>query len=242
MTGRGSGGYPAEPALAQAGAWTGNGGQAGGGYNGNGTAPPAGYNGNGSLPPAPAGYNGNGTPPPGYNGAGAPAGTGGYGTVPPAGTGGWAPPGAPGNWDGASTQPGAGGWIRNGSAVPAPEANGTGMANGTGDWNGTGARPSRGRAAGSGRRAARKQRVQTRSIFSELADLAAIPRSAYALEHESDGAMCLIRTDEGFEVFSAADGARHEVRSFDDEEAAYFYLFGVLAAEAVRSGSLAPPR
>ena len=53
--------------------------------------------------------------------------------------------------------------------------------------------------------------------------------------------MCLLRTDEGYEVFSAADGARHEVRSFADEEAAYFYLFGVLAAEAVRSGALVPP-
>jgi hypothetical protein len=93
-----------------------------------------------------------------------------------------------------------------------------------------------------GRRSARKQRIPTRAIFSELADLAAIPRSAYALEQESDGAMCLLRTEEGFEVFSAADGARHEVRSFDDEEAAYFYLFGVLAAEAVRNGSLTPPR
>jgi hypothetical protein len=93
-----------------------------------------------------------------------------------------------------------------------------------------------------GRRSARKQRIPTRAIFSELADLAAIPRSAYALEQESDGAMCLLRTEEGFEVFSAADGARHEVRSFEDEEAAYFYLFGVLAAEAVRNGSLTPPR
>ena len=93
-----------------------------------------------------------------------------------------------------------------------------------------------------GRRSARKQRVPTRAIFSELADLAAIPRSAYALEQESDGAMCLLRTEDGFEVFSSADGARHEVRSFDDEEAAYFYLFGVLAAEAVRNGSLVPPR
>ena len=55
-TGRGSGGYPAEPALAPAGAWNGNGSQAGGGYNGNGTAPPSsGYNGNGSLPPLPPG-------------------------------------------------------------------------------------------------------------------------------------------------------------------------------------------
>jgi hypothetical protein len=92
-----------------------------------------------------------------------------------------------------------------------------------------------------GGRSARRQRVPTRSIFSELADLAAIPRAAYALETEVDGAMCLIRTPDGFEVFSASDGARHEVRTFNDEEAAYFYLFGVLAAEAVRSGSLIPP-
>lgn len=98
-----------------------------------------------------------------------------------------------------------------------------------------------GRAREPGGRAARRQRVPTRSIFSELADLAAIPRAAYALEHEADGAMCLIRTPDGFEVFSAADGARHEVRTFGDEEAAYFYLFGLLAAEAVRSGSLVPP-
>ncbi len=98
-----------------------------------------------------------------------------------------------------------------------------------------------GRAREPGGRSARRQRVPTRSIFSELADLAAIPRAAYALEQEADGAMCLIRTPEGFEVFSAADGVRHEVRTFDDEEAAYFYLFGVLAAEAVRSGSLTPP-
>jgi hypothetical protein len=84
--------------------------------------------------------------------------------------------------------------------------------------------------------------VPTKAIFSELADVAAIPRSAYALEHEADGAMCLLRTEDGFEVFSAADGARHEVRTFANEEAAYFYLFGVLAAEAVRNGSLLPPR
>jgi hypothetical protein len=91
-------------------------------------------------------------------------------------------------------------------------------------------------------RSARKQRVPTRSIFCELADLAAIPRSAYSLEQESDGAMCLLRTRDGFEVFTAADGARHEVRAFGDEEAAYFYLFGVLAAEAVRNGALARRR
>jgi len=91
-----------------------------------------------------------------------------------------------------------------------------------------------------GGRSARRQRVPTREIFCELADLASIPRVAYALETETDGAMCLLPTPDGFEVFIAADGARHEVRTFAEEEAAYFYLFGVLAAEAIRSGSLAP--
>src|ERR1019366_6222904 len=70
-----------------------------------------------------------------------------------------------------------------------------------------------GRAREQGGRAARRQRVPTRSIFSELADLAAVPRTAYALEQEADGAMCLIRTPDGFEVFSASGGARHEVRT-----------------------------
>ena len=91
-----------------------------------------------------------------------------------------------------------------------------------------------------GGRAARRQRVTTREIFCELADLASIPRAAYALETETDGAICLLPTPDGFDVFIAADGARHELRSFAEEEAAYFYLFGVLAADAVRSGALAP--
>ena len=52
--------------------------------------------------------------------------------------------------------------------------------------------------------------------------------------------MCLVEADGGFEVFSRTDDARLEVQFFQDEEAAYFYLFGVLAAEAVRSGRLAP--
>jgi hypothetical protein len=118
---------------------------------------------------------------------------------------------------------------------------GNGVPASTSTLNGAGPdRPATGRRR-AGRRSARKQRVTTRAIFSELADLAAIPRSAYALEQEADGAMCLLRTDEGFEVFNAADGARHEVRTFEDEEAAYFYLFGVLAAEAVRNGTLIPP-
>ena len=150
-----------------------------------------------------------------------------------------------GAWNGNGTPADTGGWNRNGSG--ASGTNGHGMAS----WNelaGPGANPAaaspgrRRHTPQTGRRSARKQRVPTRAIFSELADLAAIPRSSYALEQESDGAMCLLRTEDGFEVFSAADGARHEVRSFDDEEAAYFYLFGVLAAEAVRNGSLIPPR
>jgi hypothetical protein len=91
-----------------------------------------------------------------------------------------------------------------------------------------------------GGRAARRQRVPTREIFCELADLASIPRAAYSLETETDGAICLLPTPDGFDVFIAADGARHELRSFADEEPAYFYLFGVLAADAIRSGALAP--
>src|SRR5262249_25795467 len=95
--------------------------------------------------------------------------------------------------------------------------------------------------ADGGGRAKRRQRVPTRDIFCELADLAAIPRTAYALEMETDGALCLVPAPDGYEVFMAMDGARHEARSFPDEEAAYFYLFGVLAAEAVRNGGPPPP-
>jgi len=91
-----------------------------------------------------------------------------------------------------------------------------------------------------GGRAARRQRVATKDIFCELADLAAIPRGAYALETELDGALCLVPGPDGYEVFMSMDGARLEARAFPDEEAAYFYLFGVLAAEAVRNGVLLP--
>jgi hypothetical protein len=89
-------------------------------------------------------------------------------------------------------------------------------------------------------RRAALRRQATQRIFAELAGLAAIPPSAYAVGEEVDGAMCLVQTPDGFEVFNASAGARHEVRIFDDEESAYFYLFGVLAAEAVRTGRLAP--
>ena len=88
------------------------------------------------------------------------------------------------------------------------------------------------------RRRSARSRMATQRIFTELATLAAIPAAAYAVGEEVDGALCLIETDAGYEVFSAAGGARHEVRVFDDEESAYFYLFGVLAAEAVRTGQL----
>jgi hypothetical protein len=54
--------------------------------------------------------------------------------------------------------------------------------------------------------------------------------------------MCVVKTDGGFEVFSCTDGERLEVHLFAEEEAAYFYLFGVLAAEALRNGRLKPPR
>ena len=248
---------------AGAGGWNGNGipsGPPGPGWNGNGRpADTGGWNRDGS--PADTGsWNRNGAPVPApaanWNRNGSPADTGGWnGNGAPAGTGGW-------NRDGSPAD--TGGWNRNDAPVPAPAGNWNGSgapgtvagANGHGmaSWNGMAgpdgmldapAAPGPGRrrqAPKPGRRSARKQRVPTRAIFSELADLASIPRSAYALEQESDGAMCLLRTEEGFEVFSAADGSRHEVRSFDDEEAAYFYLFGVLAAEAVRSGSLIPPR
>lgn len=90
-----------------------------------------------------------------------------------------------------------------------------------------------------GRRGGRRDRVP-QSVFAELLSLAAIPHTAYAVDQEVPGAMCLVKADGGFEVFSRTDDARLDVRFFEDEEAAYFYLFGVLAAEAVRSGRLRP--
>jgi hypothetical protein len=90
------------------------------------------------------------------------------------------------------------------------------------------------------RRRSAGPRTATGQIFSDLAGLAAIPASSYSVGEEVDGAMCLLQTASGFEVFSCSAGARHEVRVFSDEESACFYLFGVLAAEAVRTGALAP--
>jgi hypothetical protein len=93
-----------------------------------------------------------------------------------------------------------------------------------------------------GPRTARRERIPIQSVFAELLDLAAIPHAAYAVDDEVPGAMCLLKVEGGFEVFASSDDARHEVRFFEDEEAAYFYLFGVLAAEAVRNGNLVPGR
>jgi hypothetical protein len=90
------------------------------------------------------------------------------------------------------------------------------------------------------RRGAGKDRVTPQSAFAQLLGLAAISQASYAVNEEVPGAMCLVKADGGFEVFSCTDEARLEVRFFEDEEAAYFYLFGVLAAEAIRSGRLGP--
>jgi hypothetical protein len=90
------------------------------------------------------------------------------------------------------------------------------------------------------RRRSAKRRMATERIFGELASLAAIPSTAYSVGEEVDGAMCLLETADGFEVFTSAGGSRHEVRVFSDEESACFYLFGVLAADAVRTGVLVP--
>jgi len=108
--------------------------------------------------------------------------------------------------------------------------------------NGAAGRPAEPAAGIPRRRRSARSRMATQGIFIELATLAAIPPAGYAVGEEVDGALCLIETATGYEVFSAAGGARHEVRVFEDEESAYFYLFGVLAAEAVRTGLLIPRR
>ncbi|MBO0802251.1 MAG: hypothetical protein J2P25_04140 [Nocardiopsaceae bacterium] len=91
-----------------------------------------------------------------------------------------------------------------------------------------------------GRRAARRPRLAMSAIFADLLDMADIPRSSYAIDEEVIGAMCLFKIEGGYEVFSCAEDSRHEVRFFEEEEAAYFYMFGVLAADALRNGRLVP--
>ena len=87
-----------------------------------------------------------------------------------------------------------------------------------------------------------RRRLDTERLFAELATLAGIPAGSYAVGEEADGAMSLLETEQGFEVFLAAGGARHELQTFVTEESACFYLFGVLAAEEVRTGALARVR
>jgi hypothetical protein len=85
-----------------------------------------------------------------------------------------------------------------------------------------------------------RKRLATEQLFAELASMAGIPVDAYAIGEEVDGALCLLETEHGFEVFQSANGNRLELKFFSSEESACFYLFGVLAAEAIRSGALVP--
>jgi len=94
-------------------------------------------------------------------------------------------------------------------------------------------------AAPSRQRRAARRRMATERLFADLAGQAGIPADSYAVGEEVEGALCLVQTEHGFEVFHSADGARHELQVFATEESACFYLFGVLAAEAVRTGVLA---
>ncbi len=135
------------------------------------------------------------------------------------------PPGAP-------VTPGAG-------PAPAPGAFGAGPAAATGTFP-PGAVPPGAFPPSSRRHRGDRARVSAQQTFAELAGQAAIPAASYAIGAERDGAMCLMRAASGWEVFSFSGGARHETRLFADEESAYFYLFGVLTAEAVRTGVLAP--
>jgi hypothetical protein len=149
----------------------------------------------------------------------------------------------PGSWSGPEHRGAPAGWLRD---TPGPWEALTGPQRfeeprgprGLGGPKGFEAPDEPMASAPSGRRNGREVRASTQSVFAELLDLASIPQAAYALDEEVPGAMCLIKTDGGFEVFSRTDDARLEERFFEDEEAAYFYLFGVLAAEAVRSGRL----
>ncbi len=93
--------------------------------------------------------------------------------------------------------------------------------------------------AGSRQRRAARKRMATEALFADLASLAGIPADSYSVGAEAEGALCLVQTEHGFEVFLYAEGARHELQLFSTEEAACFYLFGVLTAEAVRTGALA---
>jgi hypothetical protein len=84
-----------------------------------------------------------------------------------------------------------------------------------------------------------RSRLATERLFADLAALAGIPADSYVVGDVVDGAMCLVQTAQGFEVFHSAGASRQELQVFATEESACFYLFGILTAEAVRNGSLA---
>jgi hypothetical protein len=96
----------------------------------------------------------------------------------------------------------------------------------------------RGRPALSRQRRAARRRMATEHLFAELASDAGIPSEAYAIGEDVEGALCLVQVGDRFEVYHSSGGAQHELQVFPTEESACFYLFGVLAAEAVRNGTL----
>ena len=142
------------------------------------------------------------------------------------------------SWQGGETGDSADGYVPVTAPTPAISYPGPGPG---ADAAAPGAEPGAGPGRGHRRAAGRPPRAQTRQVFAELAARAALPPDSYAVDEAVDGAICLVSTDTGFEVFTAADGVKREARLFNDEEAAYFYLFGLLAAEAVRDGRLVPP-
>jgi hypothetical protein len=96
----------------------------------------------------------------------------------------------------------------------------------------------RGKPAPSRQRRAARRRLATERLFADLTSLAGIPSDAYAIGEDVEGALCLVQAGDTFEVYHSAGGAQHELQVFPTEESACFYLFGVLAAEAVRNGTL----
>lgn len=135
-------------------------------------------------------------------------------------------------------------WAPGSDRASSRESGAASGTNGNNGWNGSGrtGRDGPSRAAGHASNAdtptARREGPDTHAIFKDLVSLAAIPEGSYAVDEDVDGALCLVRTDDGFEVYSSAGNAKHEVRFFEDQESAYFYLFGVLAASELRSGHL----
>jgi hypothetical protein len=127
-----------------------------------------------------------------------------------------------------------------GPAVTGPTGAGTAGTRSAGPGQtGTGpAHTGRVTAAPSRLRRAGRRRMATERLFADLASLAGIPSDAYAIGEDVEGALCLVQAGDSFEVYHSANGAQHELQVFETEESACFYLFGVLAAEAVRNGIL----